>query len=370
MKKLTEEEVLVLSEAYNLADGHAYRQWNDAEKAIIDRVSTIFHRVDRRQRSSIEAEYFDVFFSLSKQGLFKDYFDRSLCFTASTALEVIANYLRIKNMSVALIEPCFDNLYDILARHAVPMCAFPEALMMGEADEFTAYLQDIKSDAIFLVTPNNPTGAHIPQQNFAKLIDYCLQEQKLLIIDATFRFYLPVECVYDQYDMLRESGVDCFLIEDTGKTWPTLELKAPFFSASRHIAKEIDIIYSDFLLHVSPVAVALMTEFLKLPDEYGLGYIRKVIAFNRHTLYQDLSGLWLEPVEAAYMSVAWLRLPGRITAPALREKLAHHQVHVLAGNQFFWSDPKQGDVFIRVALARDILMFREASSRLSRACRE
>jgi hypothetical protein len=50
MKKLTEEEVLVLSEEYNLADGHAYRGWNNAEAAIVEAVGETFRRVDRRDR--------------------------------------------------------------------------------------------------------------------------------------------------------------------------------------------------------------------------------------------------------------------------------------------------------------------------------
>src|SRR4051812_10211054 len=129
MKKLTEEEILVLSEQYNLADGHAYRSWNQAEASIVDAVSETFRRVDRKDRDQLESDYLNCFFALSKQTLRADCFDFFLCFTASTALEVIANYLRIRRLSVALIEPCFDNLYDILARHDVPLSVFPETMM-------------------------------------------------------------------------------------------------------------------------------------------------------------------------------------------------------------------------------------------------
>ena len=34
------------------------------------------------------------------------------------ALEVVANYLRLKRSSMTLIEPAFDNLADIFHRHA------------------------------------------------------------------------------------------------------------------------------------------------------------------------------------------------------------------------------------------------------------
>ena len=369
MKKLTEEEVLVLSEEYNLADGHAYRGWNEGEASIVDAVSETFRRVDRKDRDQLESDYLNAFFALSKQTLRADCFAFFLCFTASTALEVIANYLRIRRLSVALIEPCFDNLYDILARHDVPLTVFPERMMEVEGELLSDYLRGISSDAIFLVSPNNPTGTQISRENFARIIDFCRIEQKILILDATFRFYLRDGDVYDQYQMLADADIDCILVEDTGKTWPTLEIKAPFFSVSHGLAGHVARIYSDFLLHVSPVAVALMTDFLRLPRQYGLGHIKNVIATNRRTLKEDLRGTFLQPVERDYMSVAWLKIKPPLKALELKERLARGNVHVLAGNQFFWSDPTQGDDFIRVALSRDTAMFRSASARLGDLCR-
>ena len=369
MKKLTEEEVLVLSEEDNLADGHAYRPWNSAEAAIVNAVSDTFRRVDRRDRRRIESEYLECFFALSKQSVRADRFEFFLCFTASTALEVIANYLRIRRLSVALIEPCFDNLYDILARHDVALSVFPEKMMCAEGARLSGYLRGISSDAIFLVSPNNPTGAQIRRENLARIIEFCRTERKILILDATFRFYLPERDVYDQYQMLADGDIDCILVEDTGKTWPTLEIKAPFFSVSSRLARQIANIYSDFLLHVSPVAVALMTDFLRLPRQHGLGHIQELIAANRRTLYDALRGTFLQPVEADYMSVAWLRIATGLKAFELKERLAGGSVHVLSGNQFFWSEPTQGDNFIRVALSRDPAMFRRASARLADLCR-
>ena len=369
MKKLTEEEVLVLSEEYNLADGHAYRGWNQAEAAIIDAVAETFRRVNRRNRKKIESDYLDCFFALTRQTLRADRFDFCLCFTASAALEAIANYLRINGLSVALIEPCFDNLHDILVRHNVPLSVFPDEMMDAEGDLLEAHLRGISNDAIFLVSPNNPTGKQIRRENFARLIDFCKTKRKILILDATFRFYLPDVDVYDQYQMLASADIDCILVEDTGKTWPTLEIKAPFFSVSHRLAGSIAHVYSDFLLHVSPVAVALMTDFLRLPRQSGLGYIQDVIAINRRILYEDLRGTFLQPVEADFMCIAWLRIMTPLKALELKERLARGNVHVLAGNQFFWSDPRKGDNFIRVALSRDTMMFRKASALLGALCR-
>ena len=47
-----------------------------------------------------------------------------------------------------------------------------------------------------------------------------------------------------------------------------------------------------------------------------------------------------------------------------------HGVFVLQGNHFFWHDRRQGEQFIRVALARDADMFREAATLLGEVCRK
>jgi aspartate/methionine/tyrosine aminotransferase len=367
--KLTEEEVLVLAEEFNLADGHAYRAWNAAETAIVESIADLFRRTDRRDHRRIESEYFRSFFALSKQTLRTDRFQCFLCFTASTALEVIANYLRMNKLSAALIEPCFDNLHDIFARHHIPLSVLSESLMTMEPEQVSGHLNATTSDAIVLVSPNNPTGLASNQANFACFIDFCRAKQKTLILDATFRFYLPEEEVYDQYQMLAESDIDYIIVEDTGKTWPTHEIKAPFFSVSAGLVAPIAEIYSDFLLHVSPIAVALLNALLRLSPEDGLQYIRRVIDLNRSVLYCDLRGTFLCPMEAGYMSVAWLEIKAPLRAVELKDQLARNGVYVLAGNQFFWSDPTRGERYIRVALSRDPTMFREASARLAELCR-
>ncbi len=369
MKKLTEDELFALSEEYNLADGHAYYGWSKGEAAIIDRIADTFRRVDRRDRHKFEADYLDCFFALSRQSLRRDRFGFFLCFTASSAIEVIANYMRMKGLSVALIEPCFDNLHDILARHNVPLRVFSDRMMDADRSQLCDYLKGIWSDAIFIVSPNNPTGTKLSRESLECVIDFCRRTQKILILDSTFRFYLPNNELYDQYQMLADADIDCILLEDTGKTWPTLEIKAPFFSVSHRIANELATIYSDFVLHTSPFAVALMTDFLRLPADEGLGYAKNIVAANRCTLYDDIRETFLQPTEAEYMSVAWLKIDASLKAPELKQRLACGNVHVLAGNQFFWSDSEKGNSFLRIALARDPVQFSRASARLKQLCR-
>jgi hypothetical protein len=89
-----------------------------------------------------------------------------------------------------------------------------------------------------------------------------------------------------------EAGIDAVLIEDTGKTWPTSEIKAPFFAVSRTrgLFDRIYDIYTDFLLHVSPVGIKLMDEFIRLSEQDDIASIHEVVRVNRKALYENLAG--------------------------------------------------------------------------------
>jgi aspartate/methionine/tyrosine aminotransferase len=68
--------------------------------------------------------------------------------------------------------------------------------------------------------------------------------------------------------------------------------------------------------------------------------------------------------------VAWLRIDHPLDGVELKRILDEHGVFVLPGEHFFWHDRRQGEQFIRVALARDADMFREAAHRLGEVCRK
>jgi aspartate/methionine/tyrosine aminotransferase len=369
-RTLTDRQVAVLDREYNLADGHAYRPCTSAERALLDVAPARFQQVDRRRQAAIETDYFEAFFSLGAQTLDRTHFERFPCFTASTGIEIIANYLRLNDLSVTLIEPCFDNLKDILRRHQIPLSVFPDLLLSADGEALQEFLEQISTDVLFLVSPNNPTGSTLGKANLARIIAFCSRSSIILILDTCFRFYLPEEEVYDQYKMLAESDINCILIEDTGKTWPTLEIKAPFISVSDRLVDPIARINSDFLLHISPFAIGLLTDFVRLSIDDRRGQIRAVVAENRAALNAELASTFLVPIEQPFMSVSWARIESAMPAVTLSELLAEQNVHVLPGNQFFWSDESLGDPFLRLALVRDTAMFAQAVARLGDVCRQ
>jgi aspartate/methionine/tyrosine aminotransferase len=371
-KNLTGYEIDSLPQSYNLTDGHAFRRWSAAEEAIIDQSAQLFKSNDRRRQVEIEREYVRDFSRLARQTFDEDALGYLMCFTASMAFEIVANYLRMKRLSLSLIEPCFDNLADIFHRHQIPMRPVPDALLEAPGDVFERALDDVDADAICLVTPNNPTGMTLEEGNLRSLLKFCKDRRKLLILDCCFRAYLPRQLVHDQYRLVLESGVDAILVEDTGKTWPTSEIKAPFFAVSRArgLFERICDIYTDFLLHVSPVGIRLVHEFIQLSRQDDMASIHEVIRGNRRALYDNLAGTFLTPCERPFASVAWLRIDHPLSGAELKQILDEHGVFVLPGNHFFWHDRRQGEKFIRVALARDVDMFRKAAHRLGEVCRK
>jgi len=370
-KNLTGYEIDCLPQSYNLTDGHAFRRWSAAEEAIIDQSAQLFKNNDRRQQIQIEREYIRDYSQLARQTCDEEALGYLMCFTASMALEIVANYLRLNRLTLALIEPCFDNLADMFRRHEIPLRPVSDTLLEAPGDMFERALSGIDSNAICLVTPNNPTGMTLTEENLRRLVRFCNERGKLLILDNCFRAYLPRHMVYDQYRLVLEAGIDAVLIEDTGKTWPTSEIKAPFFAVSRArgLFDRIYDIYTDFLLHVSPVGIKLAHEFIRLSQQDELASIHEVVRVNRRSLMDSLAGTFLTPCEHSYASVAWLRIDHPLTAMELKQTLDEHGVFVLPGNHFFWHDRRQGEKYIRVALTRDGEMFREAAAVLGDVCR-
>lgn len=355
---LTHDEIPLLPQPFNLTDGHVHRRWSPAEAAVIARSAEIFASVNREQQPELEAKYIECCLRFHRQTHDPVRQGHMICLTASEALEIVANHLRLGGYSLALVEPCFDNLANIFSRHDVPLAPLPDHLL--EEPGLARYLSVSDASAICLVSPNNPTGRTLTRECFELLLDHCRRRGVLLVLDASFRAYTPPEQAYDQYAMLIDSGIDYVVIEDTGKTWPTLELKAAIMSCSRSLLSDLFDIYTDFLLHVSPFTLRLLTEMVELSIADGGAYLRAVVDTNRGILERALRGGGLALVGSPSLSVAWAEVAG-LTGDAFASRLADAHVHVLAGGRFYWSDPARGRSMVRIALTRDADAFAQAA---------
>ncbi len=361
-KDITQLEIQYLSESFNLTDGYAHRSLVGGELNIIKNMSAQFLSANRENQAKFESDYLEAYYTLTRQTLDAAKVSYMLLPAASFSLEVIANYLRTKGLGLALIDPCFDNLVNMFVRHGIALEPLPEELLVSDKIEY--FLAGLQSDAICVVSPNNPTGIYYTEQNFRALVRFCKENDKLLIIDSSFRPYRPLDDVFDEYELLIQSGIDFIVVEDSGKTWPARGLKVSILAVAPRIAQDVYDIYTDFIYYHSPFIVGLITEFVKTSIADGLQVVHELPKNNRQSLAEAISGTCLEFADKSPTGLAWLKVTNHYTGDQIQELLAQNDVFVVAGRHFFWHDKSAGDKYIRVSLLRDEQVFRAAAQRM------
>lgn len=359
-KKLTDYEVAALKGEFNLADGHARYRLRQSYSKIID-IMTQSNPMIIEQKN-LEYEFSTELFQLANQGIIS-WINRSLfCPSASISIEIVANYLRLQALSVSLIEPVFDNLADILKRHKILSAAIKEDKLTES--EITKYLDNMNTDAYFFVLPNNPTGYIVNQSEFEKVVEHCKAQNKLLILDFSFRFFSREFNKWSQYSILEDSGVKFIAIEDTGKTWPTFELKASSIVADKVTFLNLQKIYRDFFINLSPIILHLLTQFIKETNLNSLDNILSLIDNNRKNLHSLIQGSVLVPIGLPNGSVEWLKINEKYADIDIIDHSRAQGLHLLPGRHFFWEEKTINSNYMRIALMRDSDYFLGALERL------
>ena len=357
LAKLTDYEISALGAEHNLCDGHA-RYTSDISPSIIgEAIRELLSKPLPQQ--DVEASFLQDFATLTKQEIAVMPEDVLLCPSASIAIELVANYLRLHHMSVALIEPVFDNLADILSRHNLSLLPLREE--KGREIGIADYLARLSVDAFFLVVPNNPTGYCFSPTEFEAIINFCARNRKLLVLDFSFRHFAPGLVEWNQYTLLKAAGVEYIAIEDTGKVWPTAELKVSILSASNLVFSDLRAIYRDIFINHSPISIRVVGLFVRNSIEKGLeGTVLRIVEKNRQHLRTALASTSLRPVTYSNVSVEWIELPKYLTDTTFERNLAAHNVRILPGSKFYWTGADIGHRYIRVAMMRDPAKFASA----------
>jgi aspartate/methionine/tyrosine aminotransferase len=352
---LTRIEWAGLLSEHNLADGHARQSTPPRAEQVVDRLPTIYREVQARRQFDVQTEFEYGFFRAAGQPSVLDRPRNPLHhYSSSLSIEVIANHLRLEGLTVGLLHPTFDNLHDILHRHGVPLAPVSEHIF--QAPEDPAVWGEY--DALFLVTPNNPTGLDPTPDSLERIALECRRRGILLIIDFSFRFFSDVLQCRDLYAVLEENDVDHIGIEDVGKVWPMLDLKVGSLVSGRQRHAALQAITDDLLLNVSPLIFALLAESAGADV---VSHAREVSVRNRTALVRALGDGPLTVSDSGRtMSVAWVRLPATWDCLSFCDWLEQWSITVLPGRPFFWADPEQGANFVRIALMRPVESF-EAS---------
>jgi aspartate/methionine/tyrosine aminotransferase len=350
----TEYERESLGEVVNLADGHARQPLTPTQQAIVDRFPELFAQAQRRSQFDLEAAFVRAFLDLADQPQVYPIDRYFLSYASSSAIGMVALYCRRQALTVALIEPVFDNIPNTLKAAGVPLRVLPEELL-GAADLASA-IAATGADVVWIVCPNNPTGFVLGEAAFAALVEACRDLGTTLVVDFCFRFFAPSLAAWDQYGRLRESSVSFVTIEDTGKTWATLDMKIGMLVCSDDLRDEFYHRHDDLLLNVSPFHLAILTEFID--DTIAHGVERTVGYFvqeNRRILRGAFAGSVLRPANETPLAatVEWLRLDADLSGEELWDALRSRNIHILPGSNFFWHTPAKGRPFVRIPLARD-----------------
>ena len=359
---ITQHEISALKTRFNLADAHTHQDQSLTQQKIVDSLPELWYRAQGQTQYKSEQEFIKAFFTFhGQEHALKRHDEIYLVYAASVAMHITATYLRKRDMSVGLIEPCFDNLHDLLKHMEVPLSPLDESLFRSAKDVY-ANLQTAaaKVDAIFLVDPNNPTGTSMfanGAQTFMEVARYCRDHGKLLILDFCFAAFIKTAggSRVDAYAILDEIGTQYIIMEDTGKTWPLQDTKCATIMSSRALNADIYSIVTSVLLNVSPFILQVVTEYINDSEADGFASVRDVLQTNRRVAREYLEGTMLRYIEPAIeTSVAWFEIQrDDLSGDDLQAYLLTHQAYVLPGRYFFWSHPEQGRSFVRLALARD-----------------
>lgn len=367
---LTSREYRVIDEPLNVADAHArYAPTQRMLSEVIPRFGLSFIEATRVGQREADRRGFEAFMKLSGQSqVVASNLKVIPVYSSSVALEIVANAIGSAHALVQM--PTFDNIPAILSRNSVE----PQPYDFGQGPPPSGLFPGAP---VVLVSPNNPTGEFLTADEFSATARSCRVDSRLLVLDASFRLFEPRAC-FDHIAILENEGCSFVVIEDTGKVWPTTDLKLAYVVTSAETEPAIVSVADDVLLNVSPF-ISLLIEMLATGSGY-LEEVRGLIAANRQFLRSALSDLALRdivtiphPESMASVELVQVRR-NRVDAgrAPLLDEFERAGVAVLPTESFWWSleDGTSPPTVVacdefRFALSRDQRPFADA---VTRAC--
>lgn len=350
VQNLTQWEYLALNSDLNIADGHARQELTPSQAKIVDDLPQLFAETDRRPVEEVEFEAHRSFLTMLGQYNYPTGHGQVLsCYSSSVAMEIFARALSAHTSKVALVHPTFDNIADLLRGNGLQLLPLEEDPLHGE-DLPVELLRQV--GCVFVTTPNNPTGRVLSEYRLQRLAEQCAASDVVLALDTSFRGF-DTRAQYDHYAVLNSTGCRWTVIEDSGKLWPTLDLKVGLLVTSADLGLPVYKIYSDILLGVSPLILALVARFADDGSTGGLAELHSFIARNRASVRGALANLpgvgILDP--QSRVSVERVHLGPRPARDVWAE-LSGQNVYLLPCDAFHWAQPRDGAHALRLALSR------------------
>jgi aspartate/methionine/tyrosine aminotransferase len=368
LANLTTMEVDALTDVdggLNLTDGHARLDLSAEQAAIVARIPEMFVAASRRPFPSIEAAAHRALLRALGQHTAPVGTGRILsCYSSTLATDIVARALPA-GATVAVLHPTFDNIADLFVTRGLRLVPLSEEQLLDRE------WPGPPVSAVVVTHPNNPTGLVTPEHHLRSLAEHAVRCGQTVVIDASFRGQVR-DAQYDTYAVLDAAGADWITIEDTGKLWPTHELKIGLLAYSERTRLPIERAFSESLLAASPVVLQLVEALAA--DWVGGGYerARELVERNRAVVQETIAPVGLRLADpASQISVARIGLPNDGPDSSLLYKdMLERGVHVLPCAPFYWADPEGGLRYVRVSLARPFETVRAAARTLAQAYRE
>jgi aspartate/methionine/tyrosine aminotransferase len=365
---LTTMEVDALTDldgGLNLTDGHARLYLSPEQAAIVERIPEMFAAAARRPFPSIERAAHTAFLRAIGQHTAPVGTGRILsCYSSTLATDIVARALPV-GATVAVLHPTFDNIADLFVTRGLRLVPLSEEALLDRD------WPGPPVGAIVVTHPNNPTGLVTPEGHLRSLAEHAAHHGQTVIVDASFRGQVR-DAQYDTYAVLDAAGTDWITIEDTGKLWPTHELKIGLLAYSERTKLPIERAFSESLLAASPVVLQLVEALAADWVDGGCERARDLVERNRAVVRETIAPVGLQLADpTSQISVARIGLPEDGPDSSLLYKdMLERGVHVLPCAPFHWADPESGLRYIRVSLARPFEIVQAAARTLAEAYRE
>lgn len=377
-RDITQHEIEALKHDYNLSDAHTHQSQSPTQKKIIGRLPELWYEAEKTKVEVLENKFVKTFFEFRQQPFALQNKTFLLAYAASISTEIMGHYLAQKNLTVSVLEPCFDNLVDLLKLAKNKLEVLPEETFYNAENLYDNLSKNVHSDVLYITDPNNPTGQCLTikgQEYWAEIIRFCKDNKKFLAVDMCFAPMLYVEEKYvpfDFYQMLEESGISYIILEDTGKSFPILDMKVSILKSSKDVYKDLYNISTIYLLQVSPFALRVLIEYLDDAIKTNFEYTKNLILKNWQVARSHLDGSMAVIQEPdLHLPLVWCKLSEGVNGDHLKKFLEeNYEVHVVPGKYFFWSDREGHREFIRIALARDSEILEESMAALRKGLDE
>lgn len=343
-------ERFAIESGINLSDAHARAPLGPHGAPVITTLPLLFEQSHRMSQDAADRKLIVSFERLAGIS-----FPRrpELSYSVSSLVAIIGNYMRREKRKVYMLDPCFDNIRDLVITAGIPVKAISEE----EVERVVANFHKFKrGDVLWLTSPSNPTGWTLGRKAYAGIANACAGKGVLLVIDHCFRFFSRTTRAFNQYEILEHSsGLQYIVLEDTGKTTSLLDMKIGMMVTSHDLAEPFHLLNEELLLNVSPFVCLVVARSLDaLADGDMDDYLYPLLRDNRRRIVGIFSELFpsFEIWKRQDVPLIWIDTKRSNGGEAFASQVRSRGLHILPGTRFF-EKSREGRQFFRVALMRE-----------------